>query len=171
MSKTATVVLALLILSIFPAVSKAQIIQSGNVYAGVAYAESDDVIPPRLAMRGFVGSVEVKPFIRFPHLGFVLDGAGVFTSGVQQYNLVLGPRLSKNYGKWRIFAHATAGYQQATTGGETFHPLIEDGGAGIDRRLPFKRFAWRVQGDYIHSHMLDASQNDFRLSTGLVWRF
>jgi hypothetical protein len=168
--KTAAVVLALLGLLLFPTTSKAQLIQSGNVYAGVAYADSVDVIN-RLTFRGFDGSVEVKPSLRFSYLGFVLDGSGIYRPGVVQYNAVLGPRISKNYGKWRVFAHVTAGEQFTTTGGESFNTVIEDAGAGADRRIPFKRFSWRLQLDVVHSHLLDANQYDVRGSTGLVWRF
>lgn len=170
MSKTAVVVLALLIFTLFPSASRAQLIQSGNVYAGVAYADSVDVIN-RLTFRGFDGSVEVKPSLRFSYLGFVLDGSGIYRPGVVQYNAVLGPRISKNYGKWRIFAHVTAGEQLTTTGGESFNTVIEDAGAGADRRIPFKRFSWRLQLDVVHSHLLSANQYDVRGSTGLVWRF
>ncbi len=170
MSKTAAVVLALLSLTLFPTASKAQLIQSGNVYAGVAYADSVDVVN-RLTFRGFDGSVEIKPSLRFSYLGFVLDGSGIYRPGVVQYNAVLGPRVSKNYGKWRIFAHVAAGEQLTTTGGESFNTVIEDAGAGADRRIPFKRFSWRFQLDVVHSHLLSANQYDVRGSTGLVWRF
>ena len=170
MSKTAAVVLAFVSLTFFATASKAQLIQSGNVWAGVSYATSDDVIN-RLSFRGWDGGVEVKPFVRFNYLGFMMDLSGVYRSGVQQYNAILGPRISKNYGKWRVFADAGAGIQQTTTNGEAFNPILEQVGGGADRRLPFKRFAWRVQGDYVHSHLLHANQNDFRFSTGLVWRF
>jgi hypothetical protein len=169
-SKTAAVVLAFLSLILFATASNAQIIQSGNIYAGVAYANSVDVIN-RLSFRGWDGGVEVKPFASRPYLGFIFDASGIYRSGVQQYNGVLGARISKNYGKWRVFLHVGGGLQQMTTGGEAFNAVIEDGGGGVDRRLPFKKFAWRLQGDYVHSHMLDAVQNDFRISTGLVWRF
>jgi hypothetical protein len=169
-SKTATVVVALVIIMLIPTASKAQLIQSGNVYAGVAYSSSVDVIN-RGSYRGWDGGVEVKPFIRTPYLGFILDFSGIYRSGVQQYNAILGARVSKNYGKWRVFAHAGGGIAQLTTFNEAFNPILEDGGGGVDRRLPFKRFAWRLQGDYVHSHLLHANQNDFRVSTGLVWRF
>ena len=170
MSKTAAVVLALLSLIFLTTASKAQLIQSGNVYAGVAFASSDDVIN-RLSFRGWDGGAEVKPFISKPYLGFMLDLSGVYRTNVEQYNAVLGPRVSKNYGKWRVFVHIGAGIQQTVTSGEAFNPLIEDAGGGVDHRLPLKRFAWRVQGDYVHSHLLHATQNDIRVSTGLVWRF
>jgi hypothetical protein len=169
-SKTAAVVLAFLSLTLFTTASKAQLIQSGNVYAGVAYANSVDVIN-RLSFRGWDGGVEAKPFISKPSLGFILDLSGIYRTNVEQYNAILGARLSRNYGKWRVFGHVGAGIQQTVTSGEAFNPLIEDGGGGVDRRLPFKRFAWRLQGDYVHSHLLHAQQNDFRISTGLVWRF
>ena len=170
MSKTAAVVLALLSLMLFPTKSTAQLIQSGNIYAGVAYADSVDVVN-RLTFRGWDGSVEVKPFRHYPWLGAVLDGSGLYRPGVQQYNLVLGPRISMSYGKWRPFVHATGGIQQTNSSGATFHPVLIDIGGGVDRRIPFKRFSWRLQFDYVHSHFLSAEQNDYRGSTGLVWRF
>jgi hypothetical protein len=169
-SKTAAVVLAFLGVMLCATASNAQWIQSGNVYAQVSYANSVDVIN-RLSFRGWDGGVEIKPFVRRDYLGFVLDLSGMYRSGVQQYNAVIGPQITRGYGKWRLFAHVAGGIQQTTTGGEAFNPVIGDAGGGVDRRLPFKRFAWRVQGDYVHSHLLHANQNDFRFSTGLVWRF
>ena len=47
-------------------------------------------------------------------------------------------------------------------------------GGGVDRKFQFlfmKHFAWRLQFDYLHTHLLHAVQNDYRGSTGLVWRF
>jgi hypothetical protein len=177
-SKTAAVVLAFLSVMLIPTASKAQLIPSGNVYAGVAYADSVDVVNVnRLAMRGWDGSVEMFPFHRFTFLGIALDGSGVYTKGiadsgtVQQYNLVLGPRVSMNIGKWRPFAHALGGIQQTRSGGTTFHPVALDFGGGVDRKLPFKNFSWRLQFDYVHTHLLSANQNEYRGSTGIVWRF
>lgn len=172
MSKTAAVVLAFLSLMLFPTTSKAQLIPSGNVYAGVAYADSVDVIPAnRLTFRGWDGSVEAFPFHRLSYLGIVLDGSGVYRTGVNQYNIVLGPRVSFNFGKWRPFAHAMAGIQQTKTSDSTFHPLAIDIGGGVDRKLPFKNFSWRLQFDYVHTHLLSENQNEYRGSTGIVWRF
>ena len=176
MLKTAGVVLVFLSLTLFPTPSHAQLIPSGNVYAGAAYADSEDVVN-RLAFRGWDGSVEAFPFHRFSYLGVVLDGSGVYTRGVansgtiQQYNLVLGPRVSMNFGKWRPFAHAMGGIQQTRSGGMTFHPVALDFGGGVDRKLPFKNFSWRLQFDYVHTHLLSQNQNEYRGSTGIVWRF
>jgi hypothetical protein len=170
-SKTAAVVLAVLsCLICFPTRSEAQLLPDGNVYAGVAYADSVDVIN-RLTFRGWDGSVELFPFHRYDFLGVVLDGSGIYRKGVNQYNLVLGPRIFRNYGKWRLFAHAMGGIQETDSSGTSLHPIIEDIGGGADRRLKFKKFSWRLQIDYVHSHVLSATQNDIRGSTGLVWRF
>jgi hypothetical protein len=171
-SKTAAVVLAFLSLSLmlFPTKVSAQLLPGGNVYAGVGYADSVDVIN-RLTFRGWEGSAEAFPLHRYTNLGIVLDGSGFYRRGVNQYNLVLGPRVSRNYGKWRLFANAMGGIEQTKSSGQEFHPIVYDFGGGVDRKLPFKNFSWRLQFDYVHTHLLSANQNDFRGSTGVVWRF
>ena len=176
MLKTAAVVLAFVSLTLFPTISKAQLIPSGNVYAGVAYADSVDVVN-RGAYRGWDGSVEAFPLRRLSYIGIVLDASGVYTRGVansgtiQQYNLVIGPRISMNYGKWRPFVDVMGGIQRTKSGGNTYHPVAFDIGGGVDRKLPFKNFSWRLQFDYVHTHLLSQNQNEYRGSTGIVWRF
>ena len=173
MSKTAAVVLAFLSMVLFATSSRAQLLPSGNVYVGVAYGDSVDVIN-RYTFRGWNASVEDIPFARYTHLGVVLDGSGFYRQGVQQYEVLIGPRLSFNYGKWRPFVHVMAGAQRTTSDGLTHYPIAEDVGGGVDRKFQFlfmKHFAWRLQFDYMHTHLLSATQNDIRGSTGLVWRF
>jgi len=169
-SKTAAVVLAFLSFLLLTTTAGAQLLPSGNVYAGVAYGDSVDVVN-RSTAKGWNASVEDLPFARFSHLGIVLDGSGLYWTGVQQYNLVFGPRLSINYGKWRPFIHVMGGAQRNTSAGFTRYPIAEDVGGGADYKLPFKHFSWRLQFDYIHTHLLSANQNEYRGSTGLVWRF
>jgi hypothetical protein len=164
------VVLAFLSLMLFPTKSEAQLLPGGNVYGGVAYADSVDVVN-RLTLRGWNGSFEDFAFHRFTYLGMVLDGSGIYRKGVNQYNLVLGPRISRNYGKWRVFADAMGGIQQTKTSESTFRPIVIDVGGGAEHKIPFKNFSWRLQFDYVHTHLLSAAQNDYRGSTGLVWRF
>lgn len=170
MSKTVAVVLALLSLMLFPTPSKAQLIPSGNVYAGVAYADSVDVVN-RLTFRGWDASVEAFPLHRLTYLGIVLDGSGIYRTGVRQYNIVIGPRVSMNFGKWRPFAQVMGGIQMTNSSGTNFRPAAVDLGGGVDRKLPFRNFSWRLQFDYVHTHLLSANQNEYRGSTGIVWRF
>ncbi len=170
MSKLAAVVLAFLSLVLFATPSKAQLLPSGNVYVGGAYASSVDVIN-RYTFRGWNASVEDLPFSRLTYLGLVLDGSGFYRQGIQQYNLLFGPRLSMNYGKLRPFVHIMAGAQRSTSDGFSHIPLALDAGGGVDYKLPFKHFSWRLQFDYTRTHLLSATQNDYRGSTGIVWRF
>jgi hypothetical protein len=135
------------------------------VYVGAAYGDSVDVIN-RYTFRGWNASFEDFPFSRYPHLGVVIDGSGFYRVGIQQYNLMIG--------KWRPFVHVLGGEQRMTSDGFTHYVIAEDAGGGVDRKFQFlfmKHFAWRVQFDYMHTHLLSATQNDIRGSVGLVWRF
>jgi hypothetical protein len=171
--KTAAVVLGFLSLMLFPTISRAQLLPNGNVYVGGAYADSVDVVN-RYTFRGWNASVEAIPFARRSYLGITLDTSGFYRKGVQQYNFLLGPRISKNFGKWRVFAQVMGGVQRTTSGGMTNYPVAEDGGMGADHKFKFlflKNAAWRLQFDYTRTRLYSATQNDFRGSTGLVWRF
>ena len=173
MSKIAAVVLAFLSLMLFATPSSAQLIPSGNVYVGASYADNVDVIN-RYTFRGWNASVEAFPLKRFSYLGVVLDTSGFYRLGVQQYDFLLGPRLSVHYGKWRPFVQIMAGTQRNSSGGITHWPIAEDLGGGVDRKfqlLFLKNFSWRAQFDYTRTHLLSATQNDYRGSVGLVWRY
>jgi hypothetical protein len=174
-SKTAAAVLVCLALAAFSIPMSAQLLPNGNVYAGVSYGQLTNVTNTQ-SYRGFNASVEMFPFARYSHLGFVLDGSGFYRRGVggfsvTQYNAFIGPRLSINYGNWRPFAHAMAGIKHVDSSGNIYNPITIDVGGGVDYKLPWRNFSWRVQGDYMHSRYLSAYQDDFRASTGIVWRF
>jgi hypothetical protein len=147
------------------------LLPNGNVYAGVSYGQLTNVVNKQ-SYHGWNGSFEALPFTRFPKIGLVLDGSGFYRpSGVTQYNIVAGPRYSANIGKLRPFVHAMAGIRHLNSGGFVYNPLVIDVGGGLDYKLWFKNFSWRFQGDYMHTHYLSATQNDYRVSTGIVWRF
>jgi len=172
-SKSAAAALAFVVLMLLSIPMSAQfngLLPNGNVYAGVSYGQLTNVVNQQ-SYRGWNASFEALPFTRFPRLGLVIDGSGFYRTGVTQYNLVAGPRFSTNLGKWRPFAHAMAGVRHLNSSGFTYNPLAIDIGGGVDYKLPFKNFSWRFQGDYMHTHYLSATQNDYRASTGIVWRF
>ena len=175
MSKTALFALAFVGLTVFSIPMSAQLIPHGNVYAGVSYGQFTEVVNSQ-SYRGFDGSAEAIPFARLPHLGFVVDGSGFFrnnanTGNITQYNIVGGPRMSWTYGKWRPFVHAMGGIARIDSAGIIYRPAIYDFGGGVDYKIFFKNFSWRVQGDYMRSKYASANQNDYRASTGIVWRF
>ena len=101
----------------------------------------------------------------------MLDVSGYYRTGVTQYNALFGPRLSNTYGKWRPFIHAMGGIQHLDSYTNVYNPILIDVGGGADYKLLFKNFSWRLQGDYMRSHYLSAYQGDYRVSTGVVWRF
>lgn len=172
MSKTAATVLAFVCLMLLSMPMSAQLVPHGNVYLGASYADSYDVTI-RYPFKGWNASAEAIPLSRYPFVGLVLDGSGLYnrTHGITQYNIVLGPRLSHTFGKWRPFVHAMAGIQMVSVNDVKHRPLEIDLGGGVDYKLPFRNFSWRLQADYFHTHFLSANQNDVRASTGIVYRF
>lgn len=174
MSKSAAAVLAFAGFILFSIPMSAQfngLLPNGNVYAGYSYGKLTDQINSQSYSRGFEGSFEALPFTRFPRLGLVADGSGYFRTAVTQYVIVGGPRVSVNFGRWRPFVHAMAGIRHVNSYSFIYNPLAIDVGGGVDYRLNFKNFSWRFQGDYLHGNYGSAQQNDYRASTGIVWRF
>jgi len=172
-SKTAVSVLAFLGLLLFSVPMSAQfngLLPNGNVYAGVSYAQLTDQVNKQ-SYKGWTGSFEALPFTRFPRVGLVLDGSGFYRKGVTQYNAVAGPRISTNFGKWRPFVQAMAGIRHLNSNDFVYNPIVIDVGGGVDYKVWFKNFSWRFQGDYMHTHYASATQNDYRATTGVVWRF
>jgi hypothetical protein len=171
--KTAAAVLAFAALFLCSLPMSAQfngLLPSGNVYGGVSYAQLTNVTNQQ-SYKGWNASFEALPFVRLPHVGLVVDGSGFYRRGETEYDIAGGPRLSANMGKWRPFIHGMAGLRRLTSSGLTYRPLLIDVGGGADYKLWFKNFSWRLQGDYMHSHYASAYQNDYRASTGIVWRF
>ncbi len=176
MSKTSASALAFVTFILFSIPMAAQfngLLPNGNVYAGVSYGQLTDVINKQ-SYRGFEGSFEALPFTRLPRLGLVLDGSGYYRRGttpVTQYLFLAGPRFSFTYGNWRPFVHAMGGIRHINSDGFIYNPVAIDIGGGADYKLHFKNFSWRLQGDYVRGHYASAYQNDYRASTGIVWRF
>jgi hypothetical protein len=168
--KIAAAVLAFLCLMLFSAPMSAQLIPHGNVYVGAAWSESRVVIT-RYSFKGWNASAEAIPLSRFSFLGLAVDGSGFYRPGITEYNILAGPRVAVSYGKWRPFVHGLAGIQRVNSSGNYYRPVAFDFGGGLDYKLPFRNFSWRVQADYMHTHYSSAYQNHVRASTGIVWRF
>jgi hypothetical protein len=169
-SKIAAVVQAFVALILLSIPMSAQLIPSGNVYVGVSVGQITNVINSQL-YKGWDASVEAIPFSRHPHIGWAIDCSGFYRKNVNAYNLLMGPRLSTTAGRWRPFMQAFGGIRHINTSGFISNPVVIDVGAGTDYKLSWRSFSWRVQGDFMHSHYLSQTQTDYRLSTGLVWRF
>jgi hypothetical protein len=87
--------------------------------------------------------------------------------------VLFGPRVSVSVGKFTPFAHALVGVghisdsQAASNSDTAFATAI---GGGLDYKL-IKGLAWRVQGDELHTRFFNGTQDHFRFSTGIVFRF
>jgi hypothetical protein len=177
-------------LAICTVVCHAQIPKSGNAFFGYSHS-GGQVFNGRsmgIGMNGWEGTLEGK-FL--PWLGGVADfdwhygGAETTCIGVgctplkfrlngSRHSLLFGPRASTSFGKYTPFAQILLGLTHQTDSGGSISTsdmaFSNAVGAGLDYKL-IEGLAWRVQGDRIHTRLFGASQNDFRFSTGIVFRF
>jgi opacity protein-like surface antigen len=183
------------VLFLFAGLASAQV-PSGNVFFGYSYEStnsgafgpnliSDTVTRPNL--QGWEGSLEGK---LVPWVGIVADFSGhygsqsftEFTPGGpvnvnvtgHEWEVLFGPRLSVPVGKFTPFGEFMVGLAHINTGGTLPGPsntsFATAVGGGIDYRL-FRPIALRIEGDYLRTSFFSTSQNNLRLSTGIVVRF
>jgi opacity protein-like surface antigen len=180
----------LVALILLGAVSVARAQVSGNAFLGYSFANVGSSAVGiengnRIALNGWNASVEVK-IIRW--VGVVADFSGGYGSGKQsftqptvfftydarQHDYLFGPRFSATLGKIRPFAEGLLGVGQTSTttddlsASDTSFAMAF--GGGVDYAAT-KILGLRVQGDYVRTSFFSSSQNDFRLSTGVVVRF
>jgi hypothetical protein len=177
--KITTLILAFLLCS---AAASAQV-PKGNVFFGYSYVSADFQSGDRANLNGWNGSLEGK-FL--PWVGIVADLSGHYGSreitvcpplctpvsaDARMYNFLFGPRVSVSVGKVRPFAEALFGAGHISTdgfGSDTgFSTAV---GGGLDYHL-VPLVSWRVQGDFLNTRFFGDSQNNFRLSTGIVLNF
>ncbi len=182
MRKVATIACSLLL---FASVASSQV-PSGNVFVGYSYYNADLSSLGRSGLNGWNGSLEGKVL---PWVGIVADFSGHYGSedvpracitpgscpnisiNIHETDFLLGPRVSVSVGKIRPFAEALFGGGHINTNGAgsdtTFATAL---GGGIDYHL-IPLVAWRLQGDYVQTRFFSTTQNNVRLSTGIVLRF
>ena len=183
-------VLAFILLT-FAAAASAQIPASGNVFFGYSFENTNsstlnlDLSRPNL--QGWEASLEGKIF---PHLGIVTDFSNHYGSQTfveltpagpvpvkvtgHELEVLFGPRISIPVGKFTPFGEFMVGVAHINTGGTIPGPsntsFATALGGGIDYRL-IRLVALRVEGDYVRTQFFHTSQNNLRLSTGIVIRF
>ena len=178
MPKLTTIAFVLLLL---PTAALAQI-PRGNVFFGYSYGSADFSSNGRTNLNGWNGSLEGKVL---PWVGFVADLSGLygsqnvhalsaFKADTSVSSVVLGPRVSVSVGKFTPFAHALFGashrHDSASGFSESDTSFASALGGGIDYRL-IHGIGWRVQADMFQTRFFSGTQNNFRLSTGIVLHF
>lgn len=185
---------------LFSVLAQAQIPTGGNVFFGYSYSRGNafaanfvpSPTPPAggVNMNGWDASLEGK---YLPWFGVVADldwhyggrkvAAGCvsfpcnpssFRLNASRHDVMFGPRVSVSIGRYTPFGQLLLGAAHQTDKGggvsnsdTTFATAI---GGGLDYKL-LAVVAARVQLDSIHTHFFNATQNDIRFSTGIVFRF
>ena len=161
-------------------------IPKANIFLGYSYMSADTNSNSRPNLNGWEGSLEGK-FL--PWVGIVADFNGQYGSqsvtGVegitvrpsQHYlNVLFGPQVSVSVGKITPFFHLLGGVSHINIGSTAFTSSASDTsfgdavGGGVDYKL-IPGLGWRVQADLVQTRFFNASQKDFRLSTGVVFHF
>jgi opacity protein-like surface antigen len=95
-----------------------------------------------------------------------------FNASVTEHNFLFGPRVSFSVGKFRPFAEALFGgaHVDANNGVGSDNSFATALGGGLDYKI-IKPIAWRLQGDYVQTRFYGTTQNNVRISTGIVLRF
>jgi hypothetical protein len=165
----------------------AQIPTSGNVFFGYSFYNTNLSSIDRANTSGWEASVEGKVI---PFLGFVGDfdthyGSQNFVScllppgppcsllnaNITERNVLFGPRVSASIGKFRPFAEALFGGAHVDADGAGSDTSFATAlGGGLDYKI-IRPIAWRFQGDYIQTRFFGTTQNNLRISTGIVLRF
>jgi hypothetical protein len=162
---------------------------NGNVFFGYSFYNTDLSSIDRANTNGWEASVEGKVV---PFLGFVADfdshygsqnfpfcvssgngvSCGTFNADVTEHNFLFGPRVSFSAGRFRPFAEALFGaaHVDANNGVGSDTSFATAFGGGLDYKI-IKPVAWRFQGDYVQTRFFDTTQNNIRISTGIVLRF
>jgi len=180
------IVIAFVLFSL-ASLAAAQIPTSGNAFFGYSFYNADLSSIGRTNTNGWEASVEGK---MLPFIGIVADfdahyGSQNFPAAcpvvipncnatinlnVTGHNYLFGPRVSVSVGKIRPFGEAMFGGAHVTAAGSSDISFASALGGGIDYRL-IRLVAWRLQGDYVHTHLFGFGQNNVRISTGIVVRF
>jgi hypothetical protein len=185
MPRIASILFALLS---FAAPTLAQVPTSSNVFFGYSYDNTNFTNMGRANLNGWEASLERKIF---PGAGVVADFSGHYGSqnyispsntcalgspcpsgyNIHAFEGVFGPRFSAPLGRFRPFAQFEFGFAHASINGAVSSTsFAAASGGGLDYRI-VRLIAWRVQADFLSTHLLSAYQTHLRLSTGLVVRF
>jgi hypothetical protein len=176
-------------LLLFAGLAGAQI-PSGNVFFGYSYYNTNLSSIDRANTNGWEASFEHKII---PWVGIVADfdshygsqtfvptcavpaGGGACPSvnaSITEQNFLFGPRVSFSAGRFRPFAEALFGgaHVNANNGVGSDTSFATALGGGLDYKI-IRPVAWRFQGDYVQTRFFGTTQNNVRLSTGIVIRF
>jgi hypothetical protein len=157
-----------------------------DAYVGYQYTRQSFGTGTKFNMNGGVGQIAVYPSRWFGVVGEFSGSAAGNISGVgsggAMYTVMGGPRIYFSRGALQPYVQGLVGLAradstlQAHLGAASSNAFAMAIGGGMDVKL-HHHFSYRlIQGDYFLTRFDNAinirfTQNNFRLSTGLVFRF
>ena len=91
--------------------------------------------------------------------------------GAKMHDFLGGPQFNFGHGELRPYVHALVGGSHGSQAGVSDTVLAFAFGGGLDIKIS-DRFAIRLaQADYFGTRYAEQTQNNFRISTGLVFHF
>jgi len=166
-------------------------VPGGNVYFGYSYMSADLVSNSRTSLNGWNGSIEGKVL---PFIGIVADFSGEYGSAplgnpactviiggscspsasTHIQTFLFGPRVSVSVAKFRPFAEALIGAEHISENASPFSnsdtSFAYALGGGLDYHL-IPLISWRLEGDMVQTRFFSNTQNNVRISTGIVIHF
>jgi hypothetical protein len=155
--------------------SAGQVAPRWEFFGGYSYLRFDS---PKVGyanwsnLNGFNGEIT---FNFTPSLSLTADGNGNYGNQLTVYNYMVGPQYFWRRDKGSFFVHGLFGKAQNTVNIQTAtrNGFLSVGrayalGGGYERELT-PMFTFRAQADYLNSETFGASQNNLRVSIGLVF--
>ncbi len=166
MVRKLSLLLGLLFFVSFAAHAQGILSDKVEVFGGYSFMHNDN--RPDSNLNGFEFSGQYK-FASW--IGGVADIDGHYGGGTSVNNYLFGPQISFP-ARVSPFAQLLVGvahiHQNGVGSDTSFAAAL---GAGIDTKIAGP-FHWRIiQGDWIHTSLFGGSQNNGRLSTGIVIKF
>ena len=104
-------------------------------------------------------------------LGLKADFDGHYCCDASLHNFLFGPQINLGHGKLAPFVHGLVGVSHGSAGGVTDDAFAFALGGGLDVKAT-DRIAIRIaQADYFGTRFAGYTQNNFRFSAGLVFKF
>jgi hypothetical protein len=173
-------------LTLLASAAWAQIPTNGNAFFGYSYDRTSVVSNDTSNLNGWAASLEGK---LLPWIGLVANVDGHYGShnfggvcgltctnisaNIAAHNILLGPRVSVQYHRFRPFAELMAGVGHISRShgiSDSNTSFANAAGGGLDYRI-FGPISLRGQLDCINTRFYDKGQNGVRFSTGVAIHF
>jgi opacity protein-like surface antigen len=104
-------------------------------------------------------------------LGVKADVDGHYCCDSSLHNFLFGPQITLGHGKVSPYLHGLVGVSHGSAGGFTDNAFAFALGGGLDVKATDRLSVRIAQVDYLGTRFADYTQNNFRFSAGLVFRF